>query len=138
MANKMKATEEQLAYAKLLDSGMKLGLVIVVIAFIVYLTGILPPHVPVEDLPKYWGIPVHKYLEATNIHPGWAWLGMLGKGDFLNFTGVAFLAAVTIFCYIRVVPIFFRNRDSVYGILAVLEVLVLALAASGLLRSGGH
>lgn len=138
MGNKMKATEEQLAYAGLLDSGMKLGLLIVVVAFVVYLTGILPPHVPVDDLPKYWGLSVHKYLEATSIPPGWAWLGMLGKGDFLNFVGVAFLAAVTIICYIRIVPIFFKNKDSVYGILAVLEVLVLALAASGILKSGGH
>ncbi|MEW5746537.1 MAG: hypothetical protein AB1805_13990 [Nitrospirota bacterium] len=138
MNNKLKATEEQLAYAKLLDLGMKLGLVMLVITFIVYVSGILTPYIPVNDLPNYWGMPVHKYLEATGIHPGWAWLGMLGKGDFLNFIGIAFLAGVTILCYIRIVPILFRNKDTVYGVLAILEVLVLVLAASGLLKSGGH
>ncbi|MFZ5998625.1 MAG: hypothetical protein ACOYW7_14240 [Nitrospirota bacterium] len=138
MENKLKATEEQLAYAKLLDLGMKLGLVMLVVTFIVYLSGILTPHVPVNDLPKYWGMSVHKYLEVTNIQPGWAWLGMLGKGDFLNFTGIAFLAGVTILCYVRIIPILFKNKDNVYGILAIIEVLVLALAASGILKSGGH
>ncbi|MEW6117331.1 MAG: hypothetical protein AB1553_10580 [Nitrospirota bacterium] len=138
MENKLKATEEQLAYAKLLDLGMKLGLAALVVTFVVYLSGILPPHVPVNDLPKYWEMSVHKYLEATNIQPGWAWLRMLGKGDFLNFTGIAFLAGVTLFCYVRIIPILFKNKDSVYGILAILEVLVLVLAASGILKSGGH
>jgi hypothetical protein len=138
MADKLKATEEQLAYAKLLDKGMKVGLLVLIITFVIYLTGILAPHIPVNDLPKYWVLPVYSYLEQTGIHPGWAWLGMLGKGDFLNFTGIAFLAAVTLVCYLRIIPILFKNKDTIYGIIAIIEVLVLGLAASGLLRAGGH
>lgn len=138
MDSRLKATEEQRAYAKILDAGMKLGLLMLIISFFVYLTGILPPHIPVDELPQYWSLPVYEYLGATGIHPGWAWLGMLGKGDFLNFIGVAFLAGVTILCYLRVVPILFRKNDTIYAVLAIVEILVLALAASGLLKSGGH
>ena len=138
MDHKLRATEEQLAYAKLLDSGMKVGLLSLIIMFIIYITGIFTPHIPVNELPKYWGLSVHKYLESTGIHPGWAWLGMLNKGDFLNFTGIAFLAGLTVFCYMRIIPILFRKKDTVYGALAILEVLVLLLAASGLLKAGGH
>lgn len=138
MSNKLKATEEQIAYAKLLDMGMKLGLLSLVVTFIIYLTGILAPYVPVNDLPKYWSMPVKTYLQETGIHTGWSWLYMLGKGDFLNFTGIAFLAGVTIVCYIRIIPILFRKKDTVYGVLAIVEVLVLAFAASGILKSGGH
>lgn len=138
MDKKTLATEEQLAYAKLLDSGMKAGLLILVVTFIVYLSGILTPHIPVNDLPNYWKMSVHKYLEATGIHPGWAWLGMLGKGDFLNFIGIAFLAGVTVICYIRIIPIFLKKKDKIYAVLALVEVLVLTLAASGLLKAGGH
>jgi hypothetical protein len=138
MSDKVKATEEQLAYAKLLDMGMKFGLLMLVISFAIYVSGIFSPHVPVGDLPKYWTMPVKEYLKATDIHPGWTWLGMLGKGDFLNFLGIAFLSAVTIFCYVRIIPILFRKKDSVYGILAIIEVLVLVLAASGILKAGGH
>lgn len=138
MSSKLKATEEQIAYAKLLDLGMKVGLLVITVTFIIYLSGILTPHIAINDLPKYWGMPVNEYLKATDVHIGWTWTGLLGKGDFLNFVGIAFLSGITIFCYLRIIPIFFRKKDTAYGILAVIEVLVLVLAASGILKSGGH
>jgi hypothetical protein len=81
---------------------------------------------------------VHKYLEATGIPTGWSWISMVGKGDFINFIGIAFLAGVTIICYLRIIPILFSQKDIAYGIIAIIEVLVLVLAASGILKSGGH
>ena len=138
MKNRLKATEEQLSYAKVLNLGMKIGLLAIIVTFIIYLSGILPPHVPVNDLPKYWSMPVKTYLKATGIHPGWWWISMLGKGDFLNFIGIAFLAGVTICCCLRIIPIFLRKKDTVYATIVMLEVIVLALAASGILKAGGH
>jgi hypothetical protein len=138
MNNKLKATEEQIAYAKLLDVGMKSGMLLLIITFIIYVFGILTPHIPFADLPKYWSMPVKQYLKATDIHTGWSWIYLLGKGDFLNFLGIAFLSGVTILCYIRIIPIFLKKKDTTYAILAVIEVLVLVLAASGILKSGGH
>ena len=138
MSNRLKATEEQIAYAKFLDLGMKVGFLVLVFTFVMYLAGVLTPYIPVSELPQYWGLSVNEYLHATDIHSGWSWLGMLDRGDFLNFVGIAFLAGVTVFCYIRIIPILFRKKDTVYGILAVIEVLVLVLAASGILKGGGH
>jgi hypothetical protein len=138
MTNKLQATEEQLAYAKLLDLGMKVGLLMLVITFIIYLFGIFTPYIPVEELPNYWKLPVKEYLHAKDIHTGWSWVSMVGKGDFLNFIPIVFLAGVTILCYIRIIPILFRKKDTVYAFLAIIEVLVLVLAASGVLKSGGH
>lgn len=136
--NNIKASEERLVYAGILGKGMKIGLIILIVTFIVYLTGILNPHIPIQDLPKYWDMPVHEYLKAANIKSGWSWVGKVGEGDFINFIGIVFLAGVTIICYIRIIPIYFRKNDAVYGVIAILEVLVLALAASGLLKVGGH
>ncbi len=135
---KIEVTEEQLVYAKILDKGMKIGLLILIVTFIVYLSGLLTPYIPINDLPKYWGMSVHKYLETTGIHPGWSWLGMINKGDFLNFIGIAFLAGITVICYVAIIPILFKKKDRIYGILAIIEVLVLVLAASGILKAGGH
>jgi hypothetical protein len=135
---KHRATEEQIAYARLLDKGMKVGMLALIITFIIYMSGILAPYVPVDDLPKYWGMPVKEYLHEAEIGYGWSWLGLVGKGDFLNFTGIAFLAGVTVLCYIAIIPILFRKKDTIYGVIAILEVLVLTLAASGILKSGGH
>ena len=83
-------------------------------------------------------MPVKEYLKATNIHIGWSWIYLLGKGDFLNFMGIAFLSGITIICYMRIIPILFRKKDTVYAVLAIIEVLVLTLAASGVLKAGGH
>ena len=137
MDKKIKATEEQLAYANILEFGMKLGLLMLIVTFTIYLTGLLSPYVPVRDLPKYWSMPVKKYLAATHIHSGWSWLYMIGKGDFINFVSIAFLAGVTIMCYLRIIPIFFRRKDTIYVVFAITEVLILVLAASGILKAGG-
>lgn len=131
-------TEEQLAYARLLDRGMKIGLLALIVSFLVYVSGALAPRVPVADLPRYWSLPVKEYLAATGVRAGWSWLGLLGYGDFLNFLGVAFLSGVTIACYLAITPILFRKRDLVFAWLAIAEVLVLALAASGVLNAGAH
>ena len=130
------ATEEQLLYARILDKGMKIGLLILVVTFSLYVFGVLQPHVPVNDLPKYWSMSVSEYLDATGLETGWAWLGNLGKGDLLNFLGIAFLSGVTIFCYLAIVPGLLRKKDTAYVVLALLEVAILVLAASGILKSG--
>jgi hypothetical protein len=130
------ATEEQRLYAGILDIGMKIGLLMLVVTFGLYMSGILEPHVPVEQLPQYWSMSVHDYLQAADIGTGWSWVGNLGEGDMLNFVGIAFLAGVTIICYIAIIPTLLRKKDRAYVVLALLEVAVLVLAASGVLKAG--
>ena len=61
---------------------------------------------------------------------------MVGKSDFLNFIGIAILGGITIICYLAIVPTLLRKQDYAYVSMAVLEVLVLTLAASGILAVG--
>ena len=134
----VEAAPEQLLYAKILEMGMYFGLGILLITFLVYVLGILSPYIPPEHVPKYWHLSVSDYLHQLKIEAGWAWLGMLKHGDFLNFVGIAILAAVTIVSYLAIVPLLVKNDDKIYAVLAVVEALILILAASGLLNSGGH
>jgi hypothetical protein len=134
--DKKYTTPEQLAYANLLDWGMKIGFVILVVTFMLYMSGIVPPHIPLEQLPHYWSMPVGEYLKAADVHTGWSWVSLAGKCDFMNFIGIAFLSLVTIACYARILPILLKNKDMVYAIIAGLEILVLTLAASGILVIG--
>jgi hypothetical protein len=139
MANiNTKASEEQMAYAGVLNGGMWLGLAILVITFIIYISGILPSFVPIDDLPKYWTMRVHDYNVALNAPTGWHWTALVGKGDYLNFIGIAMLSGLTILCYMVILPILFKKKDTAYVVLAIVEILVLSLAASGLLKVGGH
>lgn len=111
---------------------------LLVATFFVYISGLLPTFIPIDDLPKYWGMKVHDFNEALHAPTGWGWASMIGKGDYLNFVGIAILAGLTILCYIVIIPILLRKKDRAYVAIAVVEVLVLALAASGLLKAGGH
>lgn len=133
---KQYASEEQLAYAHWLDWGMKIGFVTLVVTFLGYLFGVTEPHVSHEKLAELWSHPVRDYLKATDTHTGWTWLSLIGQGDYMNFIGIAFLSAVTAVCYLRILPIFIATKDKVFTVIAILEVLVLVLAASGILVSG--
>jgi hypothetical protein len=62
---------------------------------------------------------------------------MLAKGDYLNLIGVALLGFVTVLCYLRVLPLLLRSGERLQSAFAVAQVVVLLLAASGLL-AGGH
>ena len=136
--DKAKASEEQIAYANILNIGMWFGLAVAIITFIIYMSGVLPTFVPIEDLPKYWGMTAKDYIHHLGAPTGWGWAPLVGKGDYLNFVGIAMLAGLTIVCYLKILPILIRKKDTPYVIIAIVEIAVLALAASGILKSGGH
>jgi len=138
------ASDEQLLYARILASGMYIGLGVLLVTFALYLAGVMSPAVPIKELANYWTLPAHEYLEAINheflhrdhIVDGWSWIYVLNRGDYLNFVGIALLALVTIGCYLGILPSLLKKRDWIYATIAVLEVLILALAASGLVAVG--
>jgi hypothetical protein len=134
----LEATPEQILYAKLLEIGMYMGLLILLITFALYAFGVMDPYIPLENISKYWTMNVNDYLHHANIKAGWAWIGMLKYGDFVNFIGIAILAGVTILCYAAIVPTLLKSQDTVFAILAILEVIILSVAASGILGAGGH
>lgn len=139
MANeKTKASEEQLVYASILGKGMWFGLALLIVTFFVYILGVLPSYIPIDDLPRFWGMRVHEFNQALQVPTGWGWIANVGRGDYLNFIGIAMLSGLTILCYIVIMPILMKKKDTAYLIIALAEVLVLTLAASGILKSGGH
>jgi len=139
-------SEEQRLYARILAAGMYAGLALLLLTFALYLSGIIEPAVPIARLPHYWTMNVEEYLTAINgeyLHrahglTGWWWLSALARGDYLNFVGIALLSGVTIVCFLGIVPTLLRKGDVVYAIMAVVEAIILVLAASGIFTVGGH
>ena len=82
------------------------------------------------------GFDAHDFLHREHGVTGWAWLAVLGKGDFVNFLGIAVLSGVTIICYIGIIPTLLRKKQTAYVIMAIAEVVILVLAASGILAAG--
>ena len=129
-------TVEQIRYAGVLEKGMYLGLVCLLVTFTLYVSGILKPRIPMEELPRHWTKPVHEYLADAEIKAGWGWVSLLGYGDFVNFIGITLLGGVTVVCYIAIIPLLLKQKDMIYAFLALVEVLILLLAASGIISVG--
>jgi hypothetical protein len=128
---------EQLRYARLLDWGTRVGLVVLVASFAAYVFGLMAAHVPLERLPEVWGHPVGRYLALTGTPTGWGWLALIHKGDVAGLSGIVILSGCSLLCLLALVPLYLRRDDRAYAFLCLAEVAVVVLAASGWL-AGGH
>jgi len=124
---------EQLRYARLLDIGSKVGFVMLVAGFLAYVTGILEEHVVVGQLPALWGLPLAEYLRATQTPTGWGWIAHLHKGEFAGLLGIAVLAGCSLVCLAALIPLYARRGEKAYAVICTLEIIVVLLAASGIL-----
>lgn len=133
-----KASPEQITYANLLFYGCWGGLALMVATYTLYVTGILTPHIPLDKVPLLWSQPVGTYLELGAVPHGWGWTVLIAKGDFLNFLGIVLLAGMTILCYIPLIPAFLKRKEYLFAGLALAEIIVLLIAASGVAGGGAH
>jgi hypothetical protein len=132
------APPEQITYANLLFYGSWAGIAILLVTFVVYVSGVFESYIPISEVAQYWSMPVSQYVHEANVPTGWGWATLLGKGDFLNFIGIALLAGMTIVCFLVILPYYVKQKDIAFIVLVILEVLVLCLGASGLLGTSGH
>jgi hypothetical protein len=130
------ASPEELRYAKVLDIGVKAGLVLLVVSFVIYISGMLPPLVPFDQLAKYWRLPVKEFVAATHTPIGWGWVGLIDKGDILSLAAVVLLVGVSALCPLAVLPLFARRGEIAHLLFAALLVVVLVVAASNILTAG--
>ena len=138
LKNDIKASPAQLRYADTLFYGALLGFVTMLITYALSVFGVLTPQIPLDEMPRLWSQSAAAYRAAGNIPQGWGWLALVGKGDLCNFIGIAFLAALTIICFVQLAIGLLRQKQWIMAVIAILEVLVLSLAASGVLVAGGH
>ena len=77
--------EVQEVYASWLDLATRASFAATLAAFLIYVSGAVPPYLPLESLPRYWGLPVGEFLRQTGAPSGWGWLTHLGGGaEYLN------------------------------------------------------
>jgi hypothetical protein len=115
-------------YARWLDRLVRVAFVLAAVSFALYVSGVLPPYVPLDALPSLWHLPLPDYLARSRAPVGWNWLPLITRGDYLNLAAVALFALMTLVCYLRVIPLLPRLQAA----LAIAQVLVLLAAMSGL------
>ena len=128
---------EALRYAYLLDWGTRLGVLALIVSFAAYVFGVLTPHVPLEQLPSVWNLPVDAYLRQTSTPTGWGWVVLAYKGDLSGLIGISILAGCSLPPLLGLIPLYLKRRDYVYAGICAAVIAVLVLAASGVL-TGGH
>ncbi len=122
---------QQLRYALLLEWGTRLGLVLLALSFLAYVTGLLPGHVAPERMPSLWSQPVASYLGQAQMPAGWGWLALLPRGDMLGLAGIGILSGCSAVALLALVPMYAASRDRALAALCLLEALVVVAAASG-------
>jgi hypothetical protein len=126
----------QRLFARWLDAGTKIALVLLAASFLAYVTGLLPAQLPPEELAKLWGLPLREFLAAAGAPTGWGWLKLWARGDYANYFGMVLLTSIVMVAYLRVLPLLIRH-DRSFAAIAAIEIVVLLVAASGLL-AGAH
>jgi hypothetical protein len=127
--------DAQKRYARWLGWGMRVGLGVLVAGFVAYVSGLVAPNVPIEQLPSLWGRPAAEFMREAGISAGWGWAALAHRGDMLILIGVALLAACSIACLAAVIPVFRARGERALVVICVLQIAVLVLAASGVLAT---
>lgn len=134
--NRAHPNKAQLVYAHVLHWASTLGIVFVVLGFTIYVFELLPLSVSIDDIAKNWHLSAAELNRQYHLPTGWAWVADILKGDILSFASIVYLSAATIFCLVAVAGVFLKEKNVIYTIIAILQILVLVFAASGIVGSG--
>ena len=124
--------DAEAVYAGWLEAGTRIAFAFSVVALLLYFGGVLPPFVPLEELPRLWTYPVGTYLARTHAPSGSDWFGDLRYGDYLSLAGICLFALLSLVCYARALPAFLRRGERLQAALAAAQIVVLIAAASNL------
>ena len=119
-------------YARWLDVGTRIVFVFATVALVLYLTGVVPAFIPLEEVVRLWTLPADELRRAAHAPAGLEWLRFLHYGDYLNVLAIAGFSLLSLVCTARVVPAFLRSGERLHALLAALQVLVLLGAALNL------
>lgn len=120
-------------YAKILQVLSIAGMVLLLLTFVVYVTGLSPSAVPPQRVTELWHLDSATFAEETDGTLGWEWVSDLHTGNNLAFGSLVFLALCTLVCMILLVPAYLRLGDRRYAAIVAAEAVVLAVAAAGVL-----
>ncbi|NTW52785.1 MAG: DUF1634 domain-containing protein [Chlorobiaceae bacterium] len=133
------ADRVQLVYAKTLDYVAHSVIVVMAAGYFLYLTGMLPLSVPIETIAGNWHLSAANMQAKLNLPCGWGCFtspaGIL-HGDIMSYISVIFLSLATLICLVSALLVFFSEKKHLYSVITILQVLVLLVAASGIMSGG--
>ncbi|MDH4247104.1 MAG: hypothetical protein OEW39_04735 [Deltaproteobacteria bacterium] len=123
-------------FASMETLGVRIGLAVVISAFVLYLTNILPPVIPIADLITLVSVDASTFTSTNHIPVGWAWLRLMGHGDILSLAGIMVLLGSIFLAYLALIPLCLRRKDFIYLALVIVQLAVFVLAGGGWITAG--
>lgn len=126
----------QLAYARMLMWLVRIALAAIFLTFALYVGRVLPAVVDVAQVPEVWHLSARDYAAETERAVGWQWIHNLDQGPILVFASLVLFPAGSMLIVGAASFFYLRARRRTYALIAFLEFVVLAVAASGILSGG--
>ena len=126
-------SESQLLLSKLYRFVATVGFSLIGLAFIPYVFGILHSNVAVSEVASYWHLSSSEFAEVTGTPYGWNLFGDLLSGDMLSLASLVLIPVAIIVCLVIMIFSFGKKRDWLFMSAAILQIFILALAASGII-----
>ena len=124
--------EAQRVYARVLEVAARFVGTLLVLSFVLYVSGLLPSYVPIERLPALWHLPAADFLREAHIPAGWrGWLVLARYSDMLVLCVLAVLISLTTLCLFVAIAEFRRHGERALVWICLLQIAVVALTASG-------
>ena len=127
---------DQRRYARLLAIVTNTGLALLIALFASYAFGLVEPHTPAAHLPDLWHMSAKDLLAHRGMPQGWGWTQWIHRADILTLAGIAFLAFASVPCLAAILPLYVKGRQRALAAICGAEILVIVLAASGLVAVG--
>lgn len=129
--------EENRVYAFVLEVVCWFAFAVIIVLFILYVSGIIKPFISFDQLPVVWKLGVDGVIREYNKPVGWNWLLYLTKSDYLCYIGLTVLISATIAALTAVLAVFIKKKNLIFTGIVLLQIVVLLAGASGVF-AGGH
>jgi len=127
---------EQLAYAGVLDRLSHLAILVIGGSYAAYVLNLLPQGVSIVETASSWHLRASEMQSTLHAPLGWSFMAdpsSLGLGDTLSYLSIILVCMIPVICLLFTAPAFLREKRPVFVVLSLLQVLILLVAATGIL-----
>ncbi len=107
------------------------GLVLSLVVFIIYITGLIPSFVPPSDSAALWSGSSKEYLAETGLVFTPGWFRNITSSYFLSTAALAVLASTALPTLVALGVRWYLKREFLYGSMALMISVVLIVAIIG-------
>ncbi|ANT63877.1 DUF1634 domain-containing protein [Prosthecochloris sp. CIB 2401] len=119
------------AYARVLERVSWAGVLASVVAYTFYVLHLLPLSVSVESIAGHWHLGADELVARGIVPSGWEWVDYLPSADMLSLAALAILSLTPVAALVVASAAFLRRKDYAYVLISLVQIVVLAVAVSG-------